>query len=69
MGLDIYHFKVSLYPETEYDYLEVELFPKEAFEKYGFDKFLTKSPLLGADENCIRHHCCPINFHENSILV
>ncbi len=55
MGLDIYHFKVSLYPETEYDYLEVELFPKEAFEKYGFDKYVTKSPLLGVDENCIRH--------------
>ncbi|MEM8497446.1 MAG: hypothetical protein AAF542_05435 [Pseudomonadota bacterium] len=55
MGLDIYHFKVSLNPETEYDYLEVEFFPKEAFEKYGFDEYITESPLLGEDEKCVSH--------------
>lgn len=40
MGLDIHHRKVSHIPKKDHHYLDVEYFPKEAFDKYGFGKYV-----------------------------
>lgn len=53
MGLDIYHLKATLKPENDYDYLEIDYFPKEAFDDYGFRKFITDSPFSDEGEKAI----------------